>query len=334
MKEFSQIFAELADDLKNVDEKILEFSRGKSPLISEITNHLVSSGGKRVRPILHLICAKLCGVSDLSAHYNLAAAIELIHSATLLHDDVVDNSKSRRGKDTANAIWDNKAPILVGDYLFSIAFQLMVRSDDMRVLDLLAKASSIMADGEVMQLENSNDITLSKATYLDIIFGKTAVLFSAACESAALLAKKDEEKIKALREFGKNLGIVFQIVDDILDYSSSSLDMGKEVGDDFFEGKVTLPIIIAYEKSDAEERQLMAQIFIDNYDNSDEKNQDGLDKVMSIMNKYKAIELSKEIANQYYEMALENLQKLTTSGSDPNVLNLQSILYYCMQRIR
>lgn len=329
MKEFSQIFAELADDLKNVDERILEFSRGKSPLIAEITNHLVSSGGKRVRPILHLLCAKLCGAKDLSGNYNLAAAIELIHSATLLHDDVVDNSKSRRGKDTANAIWDNKAPILVGDYLFSISFQLMVRSGDLRVLDLLAKASSVMADGEVMQLENSNDITLSKETYLDIIFGKTAVLFEAACESAALLAKKDEKEILALREFGKNLGIVFQIVDDILDYSSSAKDMGKEVGDDFFEGKVTLPIIIAYENSNADERQLMAQIFIDNYDNLDEKNQDDLDKVMAIINKYKAMDLAKELANKYCQKAMQNLEVFAG-----DISNLESILDYCIKRIR
>ena len=329
MKEFSQIFSEFSDDLKHVDATILQFSQGKSPLISEITNHLVLSGGKRVRPILHMLCAKLCGVSDLSGNYNLAAAIELIHSATLLHDDVVDKSSSRRGKDTANEIWDNKAPILVGDYLFSISFQLMVRSGDIRVLDLLAKASSIMADGEVMQLENSSDITLSKETYLDIIFGKTAVLFSAACESAGMLAKKSDVEIEALREFGKNLGIIFQIVDDILDNSASAKDLGKEIGDDFFEGKVTLPIIIAYEKCDGDERHLMSRIFMDNFDSVEEKNYDDFAKVMAIIKKYDVLELSKEMADKYYQRALDNLKVFEKDISD-----LESVLKYCVKRIR
>ena len=279
---------------------------------------------------MHLLCAKLCGVSDLQGNYDLAAAIELIHTATLLHDDVVDNSRSRRGKDTANEIWDNKAPILVGDYLFSISFQLMVRSNDMRVLDLLAKASSIMADGEVMQLENSSDITLSKETYLDIIFGKTAILFSAACESAGMLAKKSEQEILALREFGKNLGIVFQIVDDILDYSASAKNLGKEIGDDFFEGKVTLPIIVAFEKGNAEERQLMSQIFMNNYDSVEEKNYDDFDKVMGIINKYNVLEFAKESADKYCEMALENL-KIFENG---DISDLESILKYCVKRIK
>lgn len=330
MKEFSQIFDELSQDLKLVDDRILQFSRGKSPLILEITNHLVSSGGKRVRPILHLLCARLCGARDVSKHYDLAAAIELIHSATLLHDDVVDNSRSRRGKDTANEIWDNKAPILVGDYLFSVAFQLMVKTDDIRVLDLLAKASSIMADGEVMQLENSSDIALSKDIYLDIIFGKTAVLFSAACESAALLAQKNDQEIAALKEFGRNLGIVFQIVDDILDYSACAQDLGKEIGDDFFEGKVTLPIIIAYEKANSEEKEEMARIFMQNYDNLEEKDHESFDKMMSIIAKYNILELSKDVAEQYCQMAMDNLNIFASS----DVSDLESILKYCVKRIR
>ena len=174
MEKFQNAVARISLDLKKIDEIILEFSVGKSSLIKEISNHLISSGGKRIRPIILILAAKLCGSKTNSDYNNLGAAVELIHTATLLHDDVVDNSMVRRGKKTSNALWDNKASILVGDYLFSIAFQLMVRSDDMRILDLLSKASSTMADGEVMQLENSSDLEISQEKYLEIIFGKTA----------------------------------------------------------------------------------------------------------------------------------------------------------------
>lgn len=281
-----------------------------------------------MRPILLLLAAKLCGVKTEQNHHNLAAALELIHSATLLHDDVVDTSQIRRGKKTANAIWDNKASILVGDYLFSIAFQLMVRGKNLQVLDLLAKASSTMADGEVMQLENSSDVALSQEKYLEIIFGKTAVLFSAACEAGALISNVSDEQIIALRDFGKNLGTLFQIVDDMLDYSAEQKTLGKEVGADFFEGKVTLPIILIYQKAAEEDRKFISEIFFKNL-HGDEKNSDDFAKIMTLMEKYRGFEASKEVALRHYLNALKNLQNFADSSAKQDLI---SILDYSLTR--
>lgn len=329
MANFHEIIKELSQDLKKVDSTILEFAKGKSPLIQEISNHLISSGGKRIRPILLILAAKLCGSKDSGHQHDLAAAVELIHSATLLHDDVVDDSEVRRGKKTANSIWDNKASILVGDYLFSIAFQLMVRSENLRVLDLLSKASSIMADGEVMQLENSNDINLSEEKYLEIIYGKTAVLFSAACEVGALINNKSEEKIKSLSEFGKNLGVIFQIVDDLLDYSSKEQVLGKDVGNDLFEGKVTLPIIITSQMADETEKKLISDIFTKNLYKS-EKSQDDLNQILPLMEKYDVFSKAKEKAFYYHSLAKKNLEIFPDSKAKEDLLE---ILNYSMARI-
>ena len=328
MSNLQKVFTDLAPDLKKIDEIILEFAVGKSPLIQEVSNHLISSGGKRVRPILLLLAAKLCGAKTERNHYNLAAALELIHSATLLHDDVVDTSQIRRGKKTANAIWDNKASILVGDYLFSIAFQLMVRGKNLQVLDLLAKASSTMADGEVMQLENSSDVALSQEKYFEIIFGKTAVLFSAACEAGALISNVSNEQIIALRDFGKNLGTLFQIVDDMLDYSAEQKILGKEIGADFFEGKVTLPIILIYQKATEEDRKFISEIFLENLHGS-EKNPDNFTKIMMLMEKYHGFEASKEAALNHHRFALNNLQNFADSSAKQDLI---AILDYSLTR--
>jgi octaprenyl-diphosphate synthase len=301
---FTEITANLALDLKKIDDLILEFAIGKSPLIKEISNHLIAAGGKRIRPVLLLLSANLFSNKEV---HNLAAAVELIHSATLLHDDVVDNSQIRRGKKTANAIWDNKSSILVGDYLFSIAFQLMVRSGNLQVLDLLSKASSIMADGEVMQLENSSNIAISKEKYLEIIFGKTAVLFSAACKSAALASNASSLEAEALSEFGKNLGIIFQIVDDILDYFSKENILGKDLGNDFFEGKVTLPIILTYSRADLRDKKIIEEIFSNNLI-ATEKNYNDLALILSLIEKYCQLESLKEEALFYKAKALDNLK--------------------------
>ena len=329
MDKLSSLISSLSSDLKKVDEIILEFSVGKSPLIQEISHHLISSGGKRIRPILLILSSQLCGAESQNNHHNLAAAVELIHSATLLHDDVVDTSEVRRGKKTANAIWDNKSSILVGDYLFSIAFQLMVCGKNLRVLELLAKASSTMADGEVMQLENSNDVALSQEKYLEIIFGKTAVLFSAACESGALINSRSEEEISALRNFGKNLGIIFQIVDDLLDYFSQKNVLGKDVGDDFFEGKVTLPIILTYQKCDESEKKFITEIFLKNLIGA-EKNFDDLSKILDLINKHFGHEASKNLALHHQKLALENLEIFENS---PKKEALITILDYSLSRI-
>lgn len=327
-EKFNNLIKTLAGDLKKVDEIILSFAQGKSPLIQEISNHLIASGGKRIRPILLILAAKLFKQNNQNC-YNLAAAVELIHSATLLHDDVVDTSQVRRGKKTANAIWDNKPSILVGDYLFSISFQLMVLSGNLAVLDLLAKASSTMADGEVMQLENSSDIHLSKEKYFEIIFGKTAVLFSASCEAAALINEASTQEIQALREFGKNLGNIFQIVDDVLDYSAKEEVLGKDVGNDFFEGKVTLPIILTLEKASENDRKIIADLFAKNL-MQDERNFDDFKIILQIMEKYNALELAKNLASQHHELAIKNLEIFPNNSAKENLI---TILEYSAARI-
>lgn len=329
MQKFQNIISELAPDLQIVDKIILEFSVGKSPLIADISHHLISSGGKRIRPILLILAAKLCGTKSGEDHHNLAAAVELIHSATLLHDDVVDASDTRRGKKTANAIWDNKASILVGDYLFSIAFQLMVRSKNLRVLDLLSKASSIMADGEIMQLENSSDVALTQEKYLEIIFGKTAVLFAAACESGALINNRSETEILALRDFGKNLGIIFQIVDDMLDYSAQEAVLGKNVGNDFFEGKITLPIILTYKQAGELEQKFISEIFAKNLITPG-KNQNDFAEILTLIRKYDGFKVAKNMALDHKSLALKNLEIFPDSAAKRALIE---ILEYSLVRI-
>lgn len=329
MPNIEKILADLTPDLKNVDQIILEFAVGKSPLIAEISNHLISSGGKRIRPILLILAAKLCGAKDEKNPQNLAAAVELIHSATLLHDDVVDTSQVRRGKKTANALWDNKASILVGDYLFSIAFQLMVRVKNLEVLALLSKASSIMADGEVMQLENSSDVALSQEKYFEIIFGKTAVLFAAACESGALVSEALNAEVIALREFGTNLGIIFQIVDDILDYSSDEKILGKDVGNDFFEGKVTLPVILLYQKVDKAAQKFISEVFAKNLLASERSSTD-FAQFLELLQKHQALEACKDMAVKHQALAIKNLEIFSDS---PDKKDLIAILNYSLARI-
>ena len=329
MQKFQEVLNNFNNDLIKVNEIILSYSRGKSELIQEISNHLINSGGKRIRPILLIISAKLCGSdTDENQHY-LASAVEMIHSATLLHDDVVDMSEIRRGKKTANALWDNKASILVGDYLFSLSFQLMVKSQNLAVLDLLAKTSSIIADGEVLQLQNSTNIDLTEEKYFEIIFGKTAILFSACCEVGALINNRQSNEIEALRLFGKYLGMIFQIVDDILDYNSDEDTLGKDIGNDFFEGKITLPIIKTYQKASFDDKKLISTIFEKNFQQL-EKNQNDFVKVYDLIIKYDGINQSKNIARNLSSQALEQLKIF------PNNIYkdyLSTILEYSLQRI-
>lgn len=326
MQNFQNILIELEADLKIIDSKILKFVQGKSLLIQEVAQHLINSGGKRVRPILLILVAQVCGKKT---GHDLAAAVELIHSATLLHDDVVDTSQIRRGKKTANALWDNKASILVGDYLFSIAFQLIVRCKNLHILDLLAKTSSTMADGEVMQLQNSNNVTLSQEKYLETIFGKTAVLFSAACECGALINNRPKAELTMFREFGKNLGMVFQIVDDVLDYSSETKVLGKDVGDDFFEGKVTLPIILTHTKADTAEKEFIAKVFSKNF-MSNEKNQNDFAEILALLKKYNGLGMAKDAALSHHQSALKNLAILPGS---PAKQGLITVLNHSLSRI-
>ena len=215
-----------------------------APRIPEVTAHLVEAGGKRLRPLLTLAAARLCGYQG-EHHLRLAATVEFIHTATLLHDDVVDESRRRRGRPTANLLWDNKSSVLVGDYLFARAFQLMVETGTLRVLDILANASAVIAEGEVLQLSVAADLATDEATYIQVVRGKTAALFAAAAEVGGVIAGAPEAEVAALASFGDALGIAFQIADDVLDYGGLGAALGKNVGDDFREGKMTLPVIRA-----------------------------------------------------------------------------------------
>lgn len=273
----------LSDDLDACDHVIISRMASSIPLIPRLAAHIVAAGGKRLRPMLTLAAARLCShpaadprhatedgtpgsmmaaTIDLptrlrgpcaTAPVALAACVELIHTATLLHDDVVDESLLRRGKESANALFGDKAPVLVGDFLFARAFQIMVEQGSGRVLAILSAATAIMAAGEVLQLTTQNDLTTSDATYLDVIRGKTAALFGAACQVGAVSAGREDAE-PALAEYGLNLGIAFQLVDDALDYAADEAALGKAVGDDFREGKVTMPVLIAYRRGDAAER--------------------------------------------------------------------------------
>ena len=303
---FVQISKFLGKELKKTDAIIVAEGKGKASLIGNITDHLVLSGGKRVRPIITLLGAKICGYNSGNRHCNLAAVVELIHTATLLHDDVVDGSNLRRGKKTANAIWDNKASILVGDYLLSVAFNLMVKDGSLEVLDILSNTSKVMADGEVMQLMNSNDITISEKKYLEIVSAKTAILFAASSQIGGVITNSTDEKKKALKDFGNNLGIAFQIMDDVLDYSAEQKTLGKEVGDDFYEGKVTLPMIITYQNANNKDKAILKKIFANNLISND-KNEESFAEVLELMKKYNALELSKDQALKYENKAKKNL---------------------------
>lgn len=244
----------VAADMKRVNEIIVARMHSKVPLIPELAGHIVAAGGKRLRPMLTLAAARLCGHQG-ERHLKLAAAVEFIHTATLLHDDVVDESTLRRGHQTANAIWGNQASVLVGDFLFTRAFQLMVEDGSLEVLAVLSNASALIAEGEVAQLITSNDTSTTEQAYLDVIRGKTAQLFAAAARVGAIVADRPRAEADALESFGMNLGIAFQLVDDALDYAARQADLGKTVGDDFREGKITLPVILAFMRGSEEERR-------------------------------------------------------------------------------
>lgn len=236
-----------------MDETIQTALSSKAPLIPQLARHIIDAGGKRIRPMLTLACAGMCGYAG-TYHINLAACVEYIHTATLLHDDVVDGSSLRRGQPSANALWDNKASVLVGDFLFARAFELMVGSGSLHVLHILASASSLIAEGEVLQLASTRNLQTTEAHYLAVIRGKTAGLFAAACQVGGALAGISTATEQALADFGMHLGTAFQLTDDALDYTADPDQLGKSIGDDFREGKVTLPIIRAWQAGSADER--------------------------------------------------------------------------------
>jgi octaprenyl-diphosphate synthase len=243
----------VADDLGRVNEAVLKNMESSVALIPQLAGHIIAAGGKRIRPMLLLGAAKLCGYEG-TRHVGLAAAVEFIHTATLLHDDVVDESDLRRGKSTANALWGNKSSVLVGDFLFSRSFRLMVADGSLEVLSILSNAAAVIAEGEVMQLTTANDTATSEDDYLEVITAKTATLFAAATQLGAVVAGRPKVEQATLEAFGRNLGIAFQLTDDVLDYVAASEDMGKDPGDDFREGKVTLPVVLAFRRGDETEQ--------------------------------------------------------------------------------
>ena len=242
----------VGDDLNKVNHTILDRMESRAPLIPQLAGHIIASGGKRLRPMLTLACTRLCGYVG-ERQIGLAAAVEFIHTASLLHDDVVDESDMRRGEATANLLWGNQPSVLVGDFLFSRAFQIMVADGSLEVLRVLANASAIIAEGEVMQLETLNNVELAEEKYLQVVTAKTSALFSAACSIGALIAGKGRAEEEALDSFGRNLGMAFQLVDDTLDYSAQQATLGKTIGDDFRECKVTMPVLLAFRRGDRDD---------------------------------------------------------------------------------
>ncbi|MGJ8584238.1 MAG: polyprenyl synthetase family protein [Marinosulfonomonas sp.] len=295
----------LADDMASVNLLIQQRMASKhAPRIPEVTAHLVEGGGKRLRPMLTIAAARLCGYEG-PYHLNLAAAVEFIHTATLLHDDVVDKSDQRRGRPTANLLWDNKSSVLVGDYLFARSFQLMVETNSMQALDILANASATIAEGEVLQLTVSQDLATTEEIYFQVVRGKTAALFSAATEVGGVISGASKEAQQALHVYGDALGISFQIVDDLLDYAGKTDAIGKNVGDDFRERKLTLPVIKAVARADVAEREFWVRVI-----EKGQQNDGDLDHAMDLLKKHNALEDARQDALQWSVRAKAALETL------------------------
>jgi len=288
--------------LENVTQRIKFKLTSEINLIHKMTDYHVKSGGKRIRPLLTLASAKLCGYKDGNRDVNLAACIELIHNATLLHDDVIDNSNLRRGIKTANSVWGNQSSILVGDYLFSRCFEMMVEDGSQEILKLLSSTSSRIAQGEVLQLEHKGEIDMLEETYFNIINMKTAALFAAATKVGACLGNKSKKEKDALESYGKNLGLAFQIADDALDYFSSKNILGKEIGKDFYEGKTTLPLIIIFQRANSEERTFLKEIF-----KKKKRTEDDFSETLALINKYKAVQATFKRAEYFVNIAYDAL---------------------------
>lgn len=317
VKPHERLSEALADDLARVNALIRDrMASEHAPRIPEITAHLVEAGGKRLRPMLTLGAARMCGYEG-DHHIALAATVEFIHTATLLHDDVVDESNKRRGRPTANLLWDNKSSVLVGDYLFARSFQLMVETGSLRVLDILANASATIAEGEVLQLTAARDLKTDEAVYLQVIRGKTAALFSAATEVGAVIAGAPEAHVTALRTYGDALGISFQIVDDLLDYGGVTDEIGKNTGDDFRECKLTLPVIRAIAQADDAEWEFWKRTI----QKGDQRDGD-LDHALSLLRRHQTLQSTRDDALHWSAVAKQALLVLPPSDLREMLLDL------------
>jgi len=305
--------------LDSVEELILLKLKSDVELIKEMSNYHLGSGGKRIRALLTMGAAKLGGYSEGSRDINLAACVELIHSATLLHDDVIDESKLRRGVKTANSIWGNQSSVLVGDYLLSRCFEMMVEDGNLEILKLLSSTSSKIAQGEVLQLTYKGEADLLEENYIKIISLKTAALFSAATKVGACIADLDKKKKEALESYGKNIGLAFQIADDALDYFSKEKIFGKEIGKDFFESKVTLPIIIVFQKANPIERTFLKNLF-----KKDIKEKEDFSSILKLIKKYNALEATFKRAEYFVNVSYDALGIFEDSESKKVLQNLTS----------
>jgi octaprenyl-diphosphate synthase len=317
------LFDVVASDLSAVNAVIVERMHSPVALIPQLAGHVVAAGGKRLRPMLTLASAGLCGYEG-QRHIGLAACVEFIHTATLLHDDVVDDSELRRGLASANTVWGNKSSVLVGDFLFSRAFELMVEDGSLEVLAILSRASSVIAEGEVMQLVTTSDIATSEADYLEVIKAKTAQLFSAACRIGAVVADRPRDEHDGLAAFGMNLGIAFQLVDDVLDYSARQATLGKTVGDDFREGKMTLPVVLAVGRGGAAEHTFW-QRTLEELEQTD----DDLQTAIGYLTATGALRDTLERAQTYAGRALAALQPF---ADGPHKRAMAEVVRFCVSR--
>ena len=316
-------YFQLKDSVENrlllVEEKIKQKLSSNVELVQKMTDYHLDTGGKRLRALLTLGSAKLCNYSKGTRDINLAACVELIHSATLMHDDVIDNGTIRRGKKTLNKIWDNHSSVLIGDYLLSRCFEMMVEDGNLEVLKLLSSTSSKIAQGEVLQLQHQGEVDMLEETYLKIISAKTAELFAASTRVGAVLSDKNNKEKEALEFYGRNLGLTFQIADDTLDYNSELKLFGKKIGKDFYEGKVTLPIILLFQKANIEERGKLKDIF--SKDSRDEKD---LNYSLSLIKKYSVINACYQKAQHYINIASNSLSVFNDCEEKDILENLTS----------
>ena len=316
---YSQLKSSVEEKLTLVEERIKTKLSSQVELVEEMTKYQMSTGGKRLRALLTLGSSKLCGYSKGGRDINLAACIELIHTATLMHDDVIDNGEIRRGKKTSNRIWGNKSSILVGDYLLSRCFEMMVEDGNIEILKLLSSTSAEISQGEVLQLQHKGEIDMLEETYLKIISAKTASLFAAATKVGSILANKESKIKQALEFYGKNLGLTFQIADDALDYNSEIKFFGKKIGNDFYEGKVTLPIILLYQKINEDEKKYLKKVF-----DKDLRNEKEFYAVLNLIKKHNVISDCYKKAEHFINLSFNSLSLLENSAEKEIFQNLTS----------
>ena len=321
---FDEIKSTYENQLRQVDEHIKLKLSSHVELVGEMATHLMKTGGKRLRPLLTICSSEIFGYKG-NRHINLAACVELIHNATLLHDDVIDKSETRRGFKTTNAIWGNKSSILAGDYLLSRCFEMMVDDGSQEVLKILSSVSSEIAQGEILQLQFEKQIDMVEKNYLDIITAKTASLFGASMRVGGCINDRTNKEKEALESYGRNLGICFQITDDILDYSSKEKIFGKKIGNDFIEGKITLPIILLFQKASVKEREILNQYFTQKIRAENEFNQ-----VLKLINKYNVIETCKKRADYFSNVASDSLSIFEKNFI---VQKLQELSFFIINRI-